>query len=227
METSIQARRAVRAAELNLHVARFAHPSWYESIFAEQPWSAALLDAHGRPCERAERQISRWLLHEIAVEGETDWELREPQKRLWLLDDKSLQRLACELALAMHREWLVRLVDGAQIRALGAAAGEGCLPFIARELPETVFHYQSPVVDLSSTPSCTLRCELIAHGARTLIALLQPAWRAVRARAPLHFARSLDLAAVPPLTGAHCERALELIGAWLIPRRFPEWAWCL
>jgi hypothetical protein len=227
MEASVQARRAVRATELNLHVARFAHPSWYESTFREQPWSAALLDVHGRPCERAEPEISRWLLREIGVEGETDWELREPHKRLWLLDDKALQRLACELALAMHRQWLVRIVDGGQLRALSAEVGEGCLRFIAGELPEAGFQYQSPVVELSPTPPGALRRELIAQGARTLIALLQPAWRAVRARAQLHFARSQDLAAVPPLGSAHCERALELIGTWLIPRRFPEWAWCL
>lgn len=156
-----------------------------------------------------------------------DWDLHEPQKRLWLLDGSALQRLATELALAMHRQWLLQVIDGARVRTLSDEVGEQALRFVVRELPADSFHYQAPQVRLEADGTGELRSELVEQGARTLIALLQPAWRAVRLRAQLHFDRSQDLAAVPAFEAQHCKRALELICGWLIPRRFPEWAWCL
>jgi YOP protein translocation protein YscK len=215
---STSGRRALRLVEFNLHVARFAHRSWLEAVVPEGGWSAA---------ERVESQLSRWLLRELGLEADMDWDLHEPQKRLWLLDGSTLQRLAAELALAMHRQWLLQVIDGARLRSVADAVGEPAVRFVVGEVPEGSFHYQSPQVRLVGAAPGELRSGLIEEGARTLVALLQPAWRAVRGRAQLHFDRSQDLAAVPAFEPPHCKRALELIGGWLIPRRFPEWAWCL
>jgi YOP proteins translocation protein K (YscK) len=211
-------RRALRLVEFNLHVARFAHRSWWGNAVPEGDWRAA---------DRVEPQMSAWLLREVGLEADMDWDLHEPQKRLWLLDGATLQRLAAELALAMHRQWLLQVIDGARLRGLADAVGEPALRFVVGELPQGSFHYQSPQVRLVGAATAELRTGLIEEGARTLIALLQPAWRAVRGRAQLHFERSRGLAAVPAFEPQHCKRALELICGWLIPRRFPEWAWCL
>jgi hypothetical protein len=211
-------RRALRLVEFNLHVARFAHRSWWGDAVPEGDWSAA---------DRVESRMSAWLLREVGLEADMDWELHEPQKRLWLLNGSTLQRLAAELALAMHRQWLLQIIDGARLRSLADAVGEPALRFVVGELPEDSFHYQSPQVRLVGAATGELHTGLIEEGARTLIALLQPAWRAVRGRAQLHFDRGQDLASVPAFEPQHCKRALELICGWLIPRRFPEWAWCL
>jgi len=223
----MDARRALRLVEFNLHVARFAHRSWFGDGVREQGWSAAMTHARAGLRDRGESQVSLWLLREVGLEGAMDWDLHEPQKRLWLLDGATLQRLALELALAMHRQWLLQVIDGTRLRALADAVGEPALRFVVGELPQDSFHYQSPQVRLFGATTGELRLGLLEQGARTLIALLQPAWREVRVRAQLHFDRSQDLAAVPPFEPQHCKRALELICGWLIPRRFPEWAWCL
>jgi hypothetical protein len=225
--TAMAVRRVLRLVEFNLHVGRFAHSSWYSDAVREHGRSAAMIDSRGGLRDRVESQVSVWLLREVGLEGLFDWDLHEPQKRLWLLDGSALQRLSLELALAMHRQWLLQVIDGTRLRALADAVGEPALRFVVGELPQDSFHYQSPQVRLFGTTTGELRSGLLEQGARTLIALLQPAWREVRIRAQLHFDRSQDLAAVPAFEPQHCKRALELICGWLIPRRFPEWAWCL
>jgi hypothetical protein len=165
------------------------------------------------------------LLQELELQGEMDWKLDSPQMRLWLLDRPALERLALELALAMHREWVVRIIDATRVRALAAKVGEEALRFVVQELPGGCLHYQSPVVSLEGDLSLIDK-ELQEHGARTLVALLDPGWRAVRARAQLFFDRALMLGDVPPLQPALCRRALDLIRGQLLPRRFEEWAWC-
>jgi hypothetical protein len=223
----VNTKRALRLVEFNLHVARFAHPSWYARSVPGSLRSAAKSDARGGLHDRVESQVSVWLLREVGLDAAMDWDLLEPQKRLWLLDASALQRLAMELALAMHRRWLLQVIGGARLRTVAKAVGEPALRFVVSELPEDSFHYQAPEVRLDADATGELRSELLEQGARTLIALLQPAWRAVRGRALLHFDRGQNLAAVPPFGPQHCTRALELICGWLIPRRFPEWAWCL
>jgi hypothetical protein len=221
MPVSIESKRALRLVEFNLHPARFAHRSWYGETAG-----SVLFDAGGRVEQRSEPLVSDWLLHEIGLHDQMDWQMEEPQKRLWLLDGASLGRLALELALAMHREWLVRIIDGARLRALGARLGGQALRFVVEEVPEGAFHYQEPLVSFELTAEDELGVELVEQGGRTLLALLDPAWRAVRGRAQLHFARNRELAEPPPLEPGHSRRALELICGRLIPRRFPEWAWC-
>jgi hypothetical protein len=227
MPVSAKSRRALRLVEFNLHPARFAHRSWYGDRSGWQGLSEAIFDAGGHVDDRAEPLVSNWLLHEHGLQDAMDWEMDEPQKRLWLLDGASLERLALELALAMHREWLVRVIEGARLRALGAKVGGQALRFVVEEVPEGAFHYQSPVVSFDLDPQQgELGEELKEQGVRTLLALLDPTWRAVRGRAQLYFDRARELGEPPPLESEHCRRALELICGRLIPRRFPEWAWC-
>ena len=224
---SARSQRALRLVEFNLHPARFAHRSWYEDRPGGHALREALFDADGRVERRAEPLVSGWLLRELGLQDQMDWEMDEPQKRLWMLDGRSLERLALELALAMHREWLVRLIEGTRLRALAAQIGGQALRFVVEEVPEGAFHFQAPVVSLDPQPQDDLGAELKQHGARTLVALLDPAWRAVRGRAQLFFDRTQELGEQAPLESEHSRRALELICGKLIPRRFPEWAWCL
>jgi hypothetical protein len=222
---AVESARALRLVEFNLHVARFAHRSWYEHAVSDPGLAGAFCDEQGRLRPRVEPQVSQWLLQELELQGEMDWKLDSPQMRLWLLDRPALERLALELALAMHREWVVRIIDATRVRALAAKVGEEALRFMVQELPGGCLHYQSPVVSLEGDLSLIDK-ELREHGARTLVALLDPAWRAVRARAQLFFDRALMLGDVPPLQPALCRRALDLIRGQLLPRRFEEWAWC-
>jgi hypothetical protein len=224
-EREAESRRAVRLVEFNLHVARYAHRSWYERSSA-QPLINDIFDAQGRAHGRAQRKMSDWLLHELDLQDEMDWEMTEPQKALWLLERSSLERMAQELSLAMHREWLLQVIDAAQLRSLYSKVDEAAVRFVIEEVPRGPFHRQSPTVSFSSDVIADLESKLKEDGARTLMALLQPTWRAVRGRAQLMFSRSLGLGGVPSFEAAHCDQALEFICGLLVPRRFPEWAWC-
>ena len=221
-----QARLAVRLVEFNMHVARFAHRSWYGRDASTQISNANVFDACGKLDTRAESHISEWLLRELDLYRAMDWEMSEPEKRLWLLDGASLERLAQELALTMHREWLLQVIDARRLRALESSVSERALHFVIEEVPQGQFHYGSPAVSFEIESSAVLGTKLKEAGARTLMALLQPAWRAVRGRAQLYFDRSQKLDDVTPFEAAHRDQALELICGWLLPRRFPEWGWC-
>jgi hypothetical protein len=201
---------AAHLTRFNFHVARFAHPSW-----------------HGQEqvVTRAEPALSASVLQELGLQDEFDWEMTEPQRRIWLLDTQTLLRLGEETALAMHRDWLVRIIDGTRVRALLTKIDRDALRFVIQEVAEGSFHYHSPIVSFGADPPQDIRPTLQAAGARTLIALIHPTWHAVRGRAPLHFDRSWKLDEVPPFDSEQGQRALELIVGKLIPRRFPEWAW--
>ncbi len=216
---------ALRLMEFNLHAARFAHRSWYCDGAYDRVLDPGIFDEHGNINPRVESQVSTWLLRELGLDEEEDWQMSEAQKRIWLLDTPSLARLSQELALAMHRDWLVRMIDGARIRILQAKVGNSPLRFVVEEVPQDSFHYSAPVATFETETSEELSTRLRQAGARSLMALLQPAWRGVRGRAALHFERSWGLDNVPPFDADQCKRALELICGRLIPRRFPEWAW--
>lgn len=219
-------RRAVRLVEFNLHPARFAHRSWLEPLSSGRTVSETLFDSGGRPAHRCEPGLSCWLLEELGLQGEMDWEMRELPKRIWLLDGPALERLTLEVALCMHREWLVRMIDARHLRALYEKVDREAVRFVIQEVPEGAFHYKSALVSFERDAPIDVAAELKDHGARTLLALLLPTWRAVRARAELYFDRTKALGDVPPLEPAHSRRALDLICERLIPRRFPQWAWC-
>lgn len=222
----VASQRALRLVELNLHLARYAHPSWYEETLSDPRIAGVMLDERARVRAHVEPHVSCWLLHERGLSLDMDWDMQEPQKRVWLLDRPSLERLALELALAMHREWVVQIIDSARLRALAAAVGAEALRFVIEEVPAGYFHYQEPLVSFESQPTSDVAAELREYGVRTLMALLEPAWRAVRGRAQLFFDRALELGDVASLEPALSRRALDLINQRLIPRRFPEWAWC-
>jgi hypothetical protein len=216
----------VRLVEFNLHPARFAHRSWFEALSSEPAVSEAIFEADGRVADRCESGLSCWLLEQLGLQGQMDWQMSELPKRIWLLDGPALGRLALELALCMHREWLVRMIDARHLRALYEKVDREAVRFVIQEVPEGAFHYESAVVSFERDAPLDLARELKDHGARTLLALLLPTWRAVRARAQLHFDRAKALGDAPPLEPAHSRRALELLCDRLIPRRFPQWAWC-
>ena len=220
------ARRAVRLVEFNLHPARFAHRSWFGALSSERTVSEAIFAAGGRAADRSEPGLSCWLLEELGLQGEMDWEMSELPKRIWLLDGPALERLALEVALCMHREWLVRVIDARHLRALYEKVDREAVRFAIEAVPEGAFHYKSALVSFERDAPIDLAAELKDHGARTLFALLLPTWRAVRARAELYFDRAKALGDAPPLEPAHSRRALELLCDRLIPRRFPQWAWC-
>jgi hypothetical protein len=212
--------------EFNLHLARFAHRSWFGALLDEQAVSDAIFAASGGVVARSEPALSRWLLQELGLQDAMDWEMGELPKRIWLLDGKALGQLAVEFALCMHREWLVRVIDARHLRALYEQVGKDAVRFVMQDVPEGAFHYQSPVVSFGPDSPTNVAAELQDHGARTLVALLQPAWHAVRVRAALNFDRAKELSDTPSLEPAHARRALELLCEHLIPRRFPQWAWC-
>src|SRR5271167_3448609 len=102
--------RALRLAEFNLHLARFAHRRWFSALLDEQTVRDGVFAADGGVAARSEPALSRWLLQELGLRDAMDWEMSELPKRIWLLDGTALGRLAVEFALCMHREWLVRVI---------------------------------------------------------------------------------------------------------------------
>lgn len=216
---------ATRVIEFNAHVARFAHRSWFATADSTGSLERALFDAQGRVRPRAEPHASTWLLRELELQNDADWEMAEPQKRIWLIAQPALGQLLRLVSLALHREWLARIIDGTRVRALRMAIGERVLRAAVEEVPREAFHHREATVRVDEEPVPDLLAKLEEDGARTLIALLAPEWRAVRGRAQLHFGRELALASVDPLDSADAVRALDLVCRRIIPRRLPEWAW--
>jgi YOP proteins translocation protein K (YscK) len=210
----------MRLVEFNLHVARFAHPSWFPSAL-----SSRVFDSQGKLDKRAEPRLSEWLLRKFGLDHEMDWQMSEWSKRLWLLDRPSLDRLTYELAVALHREVLARVVDRARVQLLQEKLDPEVWRFVVEEVPEGHFRPSSPTVDFERAEAEQLRAALTKDGACTLLALLQPTWRAVCGRARLRFNISLAHSEIPPLEPARREHALELICTQLIAKRFPQWAW--
>jgi hypothetical protein len=126
----------------------------------------------------------------------------------------------------MHREWVLQVIDAKWLRSLNTSVGESAVRFVIEEMPKGECRHRSPTVNFATESATELGRQLQEAGARTLIALLHPAWRAVRGRAQLYFDRSQKLGDVTPFDAGQCEQALELICGWLVPRRFPEWGWC-
>lgn len=210
---------AARLVEFNMHVARFAHYSWYPGALR-----GVVVDAHGCIDARAEPALSRWLLKELDLQQDMDWQMDEPQKRLWLLDGPGIGRLSYELSLAMHRDWLAREIDGSRLRVLQQKIDPEARRFAVEEAPEGLFRHRSPRVDFERDAPAEIEAALRADGARTLLSMLQPQWYAVQGRAQLYFER-LASYGVASLSAGRCDKALELICAHLIPRRLPQWAW--
>jgi hypothetical protein len=220
------ARLAARLIEFNLHAAHFAHRSWYpDAAWARALFSGLTSGASARRKFATMCALSRWLLGELDVAGEWDWQMAEPQKRLWLLDTVALTSLARDIALAMHRDWLALWIDGERVRRLLTRLPRAALCFVLQEIPAGCLHYRVPLVNFESDTRFELEEKLQCAGARTLMALLPAHWRAVRRRAQLHFDKSYQLDAVQPLAGADYERALDLICGKVLPKRAPEWAW--
>ncbi|MGH8237878.1 MAG: SctK family type III secretion system sorting platform protein [Steroidobacteraceae bacterium] len=215
-----QTQWAPRLAEFNLHVARYAHRSWYPNALSE-----AVFDEHGCIAPRVEPQLSDWLLRELGLRRDMDWRMHEPHKRLWLLDRSSIQQLAYEVAVAMHRDWLALVIDGARLRALKQKLDRQLWRLMLENVPQGLCQHRSPVVDFETSTQLEIEQALLADGAATLLALLQPAWRAVRGRAQLHFDGALARGRIAPCGAARCDELLELICAHVIPKRLPQWAW--
>jgi hypothetical protein len=216
---------AMRVIEFNAHVARFAHHSWLVPVGGTNHHLESLFNTRGRIEPRAEPHASMWLLREIGLQDDSDWEMAEPQKRIWLIPQPALGLLMRDISLTLHREWLGRIIDGTRVRALRAALGERALRFATEEVPREAFHHREALVHVEAEPVPALPPKLEEDGARTLMGLLSPAWRAVRGRAQLYLDRSLQLGEVAPLDSADAERALDLVCRQIIPRRLPEWAW--
>jgi len=206
--------------EFNLHVARFAHRSWFPRALSNVLW-----DSQGRMHPRAERKASDWLLRELSLQREMDWHMAEPQKRVWFLDEASLERLTYELALTMHRDGLAQVIDGARLRALHKKIDADAWRFIVEDTPEGLFRHRTPTVDFDNATPESLTASLRADGARTLLSLIQMPWRAVRDRARVRFDISLPDADGVTLGASRTDKALDLICTHLIPRRLPQWAW--
>lgn len=209
----------MRLVDFNLNVARFAHASWFpDAVRGVMP------DAYAQSDARLERHLSDWLLRELGLQTDMDWQMEEPQKRLFLLDRQGVETLTYELAVAMHRDWLARVIDGSRLRELQRRVDDQSLRFAVEEIPQGLFRHRSPTVDFESGATGELAAALKDDGARTLLALLSPAWRAVWCRAQLRFDGALSHAATV-FSPARRDKALELICAHVIPKRLPQWAW--
>lgn len=231
METAIQHDRRTgslaadwpaRLIEFNLHPAGSAHASWYPLQLAAQ-----LRGADGRIGPRIEAGISRWMLGEFGLDKHFDWEMRETQKRWWLMDGPSLERLTRELSIVMHREVLARVIDRSQLQRMQRQTGEDIWHFAVEQVPDGSFCHRAPTVNFAGGDSEQLENAWKEDGARTLLRLLHPTWWAVRSRAGLRFDRALHVRDDASMDAESCDRAMELICNHLIPRRLPQWAWLL
>jgi YOP proteins translocation protein K (YscK) len=174
------AQLVMQLVEFNLHVARIAHPSWLPPGLRR-----VVYNGQGVLKPEAERSLSDWLLDEHDLRRHMDWQMHEPEKRLWLLDGASLSRLAVELSVLLHREWLVRVIDGAYLRKLSAQVDPALLRSLADSVPRDAPCHSVPQVSFTAAAADDVGAKLHADGMRVLLSLLNPFWRAVCGRARL------------------------------------------
>ena len=67
-----------------------------------------LFDGHGRVVERAQPQVSAWLLRRLGLESEMDWELGDPFAMIADIPAALRRRVLVENALAVYGERLLR-----------------------------------------------------------------------------------------------------------------------
>lgn len=204
--------------DFNVLVARFAHRSWFPPTVDE------LFGCHGVGGGLGELKSSEWLLEELDLWRQMDWGMEERQKRLWLLDLKDLERLSYDVSLAMHRDWLARVIDGARVRELHSKIDPLAWRFVVEKVPADGVRHRSAVVDFERALAGEIAERLRRDGVSTLMSLLQPTWRPVCLRARLRFDRMAAFEATG-LTTSHCDQVLELICNHVIPQRLPQWAW--
>ena len=221
---------AGRLTEFNVHVARIAHRSWIpESV---RPF---VFNVQGALHPRAEKWISEWLLETHDLRREMDWQMKEPQKRIWLLDSPSLARLTRELSIVMHRNELMQTIDGVCLREIRSRVDPVLWRLMVEELPaDAPCHAHAHVSFLNRVPQ-ELEADLIEDGSRTLMALLRPEWRAVCGRARLRFAATRDDGQSAGIQGSDQDMTsttwiaesgvMSFVCDWLVPRRLPQWAW--
>jgi hypothetical protein len=152
-----------------------------------------------------------------------DWQMKEPQKRIWLLDSPSLTRLTRELSIVMHRHFLLRTIDGPRLRDIRGRIDPVLWRLLVEEMPEAAPDHERARVQFLNREPAELEAELIADGSRVLLALLAPEWRAVWGRARLRFPANQSVEAENDPHAA--DRVLDLVCGWLVPRRLPQWAW--
>ena len=219
MDATLHPQWLERLAEFNLRVARHAHAMWFP-----QPLRSIVDAADAAANARIEPQASAWLLQLMGLERSTDWQMHEPFKRLFLLDRSSLLKLTRELSVAMHRDWLARVIDGARLRSLQARVEPSAWRFAVEDVPGGLFRHRSPTVDFDTGATEALTAMLERDGARILLALVPAGCRAVQRRARLRFDPATAIG-VEPFAAERRDKALELICKHLIPRRLPQWAW--
>jgi hypothetical protein len=209
-----------RLEEFNVHVARIAHRSWIPEAV-----QAIVFDAQGALHARAEKWISEWLLETHGLQCETDWQMCEPEKRIWLLDSPSLARLTRELSIVMHREALLQTIDGARLREIRGRIDPVLWRLMLEELPSAAPVHSQPQVSFLNRAPQDLDADLLADGARLLKSLLRPHWRAVCGRATLRFPASYARIHGNEGGSSTDDPILTFVCGWLVPRRLPQWAW--
>ena len=214
------ARWVMHLVDFNLHPARSAHRSWLPGVL-----SSVAFDARGRLDARVDTPVSQWLLGEADASDGMDWQMEQPEKRIWLLDPPSLEKLAFELAAVAHRDSIARIIDRERVQVVQRALGSSLWSFVLEDVPERLRGFASRGVDFDRAPAATLETALRAEGVRSLFGLLAPEWRAVRARATLRFEASLTRDVPPLLDGVRRDSLVKLIRDHLIARRLPQWAW--
>lgn len=194
----------------NLLPATYADPSW---IDAYAPWHDRLANLKS-PVARS--VLSQWLLARNGLADCYDFEFREAEKALFLLDARELKLLCAKIGMMRHRQALRRMISGGVLAQLGKEVGEGQLreALVMLPIPESL---PPPDADFLHA-SQQLMPQLIASGLPWVLALLRPEWRAVSLRARLKFGR--EHAGVHPLSWTDDERAsaLQYLDTYLLKR---------
>lgn len=216
------ARWVTHLVQFNLHPVKSAHRSWFPSALSQ-----VVFDADGRLGDRVGMPVSQWLLGEADAAGSSDWQMEEPEKRIWMLDPPSLEQLAFDLAAVAHRDSIAQMIDRERVQVVQRALGSALWSFVLEDVPERLRLFTSRSVDFDRATPAVLKTSLRAEGVRWLFGLLAPEWRAVRARATLRFEASLTRDVPPLLDVVRRNRLVDLIRDPLIARRLPQWAWLL
>jgi YOP proteins translocation protein K (YscK) len=203
-------------ADFNLRPAGYVDSSWLPA-----DWPAAL----GQPdsLQPLSRDVlSNWLLQRHGLTQQFCFDFSQPERRYALLTRAAFQGLALYLGLVVCRDRVRTVIDKATVARLIDNLGSRAYEFAVFKAPATPLRAYAVAFEPGRVP---LPRQLLSQGARVLLALFEPAWRAIGGRVRLKLPREVAEAAPLALSRSEQRSAREVLAARVIPEGFAQWAW--
>jgi type III secretion protein K len=208
-------RMARALTQFNLHPEVDLHPSWLPPA-----WPAPhRAPARFGPAARA--LLGDWVRRSLHAPAGYDTHFESANKRLALLDARSLRLLAVYCGLAVHRPLFKQRGVGTELRR--QARRFDAAAFAQDRMPDLPAFAMNPRA-IEQRPRSAGRV-IVRRGSRLLMALLAGEGEPVLRRTRLKLPRAAAQVELPVLNAAQRQQLAELIHLCIVPERLSPWDW--